>query len=159
MAGNRILCSCWSSGTFQVYNITLPPVVQLELCTLQCKPSTFYNNKEKFNYTFISLFNKTCLVENQDHERQLPPCDQPYPPPLKLYECFPSPVLFTSYLPLCYSLYSCSPCYLHQITPPPPMRYTSHFLICYFLHIFPLYCLLNYFPLLIYLMCVVSAIS
>ena len=82
------------------------------------------------------------IGENQDLKRQLSPYDQPYPPP-KLYECFPSPVLFTSYLPLCYSLYICSPCYLHQITPPPPMRYTSHFLICYLLHIFPLYCLLK----------------
>lgn len=152
MAGNRILCSCWSSGTFQVYNITLLPVVQLELCTLQCKPSTFYNNnEEKFNYTFISLFNKSCLIENQDRDSF--PRVTNHIPPLKLYECFSSPVLFTSHLPLFNLLYIFPLCYLLHIFPsaihfiaalpaiyiksPPPLQYTSHFPICYLLHFSP----------------------
>ena len=93
------------------------------------------------------------------------------PPPSKLYECFPSPVLFTLHLPLFNLLYISPLCYLLHIFPSaihfiaallaiyiksPALQYTSHFPICYLLHFFPLYCLLNYFPLLIYLMCVLS---
>ena len=142
MAGNRILCSCWSSGTFQVCNITLLPVVQLELCTLQCKPSTFYNNnEEKSNYTFISLFNKTCLVEDQDHKRQLPLYNQPYSPFWNymnvslilcyLFHIFPSSVYFVSppsaiYFissPRLFTLYLLS---LFTSNHPPALYFTFH---------------------------------
>ena len=137
MAGNRILCSCWSSGTFQVCNITLPPVVQLELCTLQCKPSTFYNNKEKFNYTFISLFNKTCLGdwrEPRSQETTFPVWPTISPPETIWMFPFSCAIYFIS-SPLLFTLYLLSLLFTSNHPPPshaiyftfPHLLFATHF--------------------------------
>ena len=123
----------------------------------------------KIYYTLISLYNKTCLGEKPRSQETASPVWPTKFLPLKLYECFFSPVLFTSHFPLFNLLYISPLCYLLHIFPsaihfisalpaiyiksPLAIYFTFHRMLFATATLFPY---TVYFPLLIYLMCVLS---